>query len=38
MLEMGAPVKDVLDAAKEAGRQLVKDCRMPHETLLTPNS
>ena len=25
MLEMGAPVQDVLDAAREAGRQLVHD-------------
>ncbi len=35
MLEMGAPVKDVLEAAEEAGRQLVKDGRMSEKTLDT---
>ena len=33
MMEMGAPVDDILDAAKEAGRQLVEDGRMSFETL-----
>jgi len=33
MMEMGAPVDDVLDASKEAGRQLVEDGRMSFETL-----
>ena len=33
MMEMGAPVGDILDAAKEAGRQLVEDGRMSFETL-----
>jgi multimeric flavodoxin WrbA len=33
LLEMRAPVKDVLDAAKEAGRQLVRDGEMSPETL-----
>jgi multimeric flavodoxin WrbA len=33
MLEMGAPVDDVLASAKEAGRQLVEDGRMSAETL-----
>jgi multimeric flavodoxin WrbA len=33
MLEMGAPVNDVLEAAGEAGRQLVEDGRMREETL-----
>jgi multimeric flavodoxin WrbA len=35
MLEMGAPVKDVIDAAKEAGRQLIRDGEMSPETLKT---
>jgi hypothetical protein len=35
MLEMGAPVKDVIDAAKEAGRQLMRDGEMSPETLKT---
>ena len=30
---MGAPVDDILDAAKEAGRQLVEDGRISPETL-----
>jgi len=33
MMEMGAPVDDILGAAKEAGRQLVEDGRMSPETL-----
>jgi len=33
MMEMGAPVDDILDAAKEAGRQLVEDGRISPETL-----
>ena len=33
MMEMGAPVDDILDAAKEAGRQLVEDGRMSFEIL-----
>lgn len=33
MMNQGMPVHDVLDAAKEAGRQLVKDGRMNPETL-----
>lgn len=33
MLAMGAPVKDIPEAAKEAGRQLVKDGEMSEETL-----
>ena len=33
MAEMGAPVNDVLEAAKEAGRQLVRDGKMSTETL-----
>jgi multimeric flavodoxin WrbA len=33
MLNMGVPVKDVLEAAEEAGRQLVKDGKMPEKTL-----
>lgn len=33
MLEMGAPVRDVLDAAREAGVQLVRDGAMSSETL-----
>jgi hypothetical protein len=35
MLELGAPVQDVLDAAKEAGRQLIQDGKMRAETLAT---
>lgn len=35
MLKAGAPVGDVLDAAREAGRQLVEDGRMKEETLRT---
>lgn len=35
MMEMGIPVNDVLDAAKEAGRQLVRDGEMSEETLST---
>ena len=33
MLGMGAPVKDILEAAEEAGRQLVKDGKMSEKTL-----
>ena len=33
MMEMGAPVDDILAAAREAGRQLAKDGRMAPETL-----
>ena len=33
MLEMGRPVDDVREAAKEAGRQLIKDGRMSPATL-----
>ena len=33
MIEMGAPVHDVLEAAKEAGHQLVGYGRMSTETL-----
>jgi multimeric flavodoxin WrbA len=33
MMEMGMPVNDIFDAAKEAGRQLVKDGKMSPETL-----
>jgi hypothetical protein len=33
MLEMGAPIGDVFEAAKEAGRQLVKEEKMLQETL-----
>lgn len=33
MMEMGMPVNDIFDAAKEAGRQLVKDGKMSTETL-----
>jgi multimeric flavodoxin WrbA len=33
MMEMGGPVDDIFEAAKEAGRQLVKDGRMSAETL-----
>jgi multimeric flavodoxin WrbA len=35
MMEMGAPVSDVIDAAKEAGRQLVNDGKMSAEVLST---
>jgi multimeric flavodoxin WrbA len=35
MLEMGAQVKDILDSAKEAGRQLVRNGEMSPETLKT---
>lgn len=35
MLKMGAPVQDVVDAAREAGRQLIRDGRMLPETLAT---
>lgn len=35
MLRMGKPVGDILDAARDAGRQLVKDGRMAPETLKT---
>lgn len=33
MIEMGAPVNDVLEAAKDAGRQLSRDGSMSSETL-----
>jgi multimeric flavodoxin WrbA len=33
MMEMGMPVDDIFDAAKEAGRQLVEDGRISPETL-----
>jgi multimeric flavodoxin WrbA len=33
MIEMGAPIDDIFEAAKEAGRQLVKDGEMSAETL-----
>ena len=33
MIEMGAPLDDIFDAAKEAGRQLVEDEEMSAETL-----
>jgi multimeric flavodoxin WrbA len=33
MIEMGAPLDDIFEAAKEAGRQLVKDGEMSAETL-----
>lgn len=33
MMKMGGPVNDVLEAAKEAGRQLVRDGKMSKETL-----
>jgi hypothetical protein len=33
MMEMGAPVDDIFLAAKEAGRQLVRDGRMSEQTL-----
>jgi hypothetical protein len=35
MMDMGMPVDDVLYAAKEAGRQLVRDGEMSDETLST---
>jgi multimeric flavodoxin WrbA len=35
MIETGAPVGDVLEAAKDAGRQLVRDGNMSLETLRT---
>jgi multimeric flavodoxin WrbA len=35
MLKAGAPVGDILDAAREAGHQLVEDGRMKEETLRT---
>ncbi|HWQ20621.1 MAG TPA: flavodoxin family protein, partial [Methanotrichaceae archaeon] len=35
MLEAGAPVRDVIDAAKDAGRQLARDGRISSETLST---
>jgi multimeric flavodoxin WrbA len=33
MMEMGRPVNDIFEAAKEAGRQLVEDGKMSDETL-----
>lgn len=33
MLEMGAPIGDIFEAAKEAGRQLVKEEKMSQEAL-----
>lgn len=33
MLEMGAPISDIFEAAKEAGRQLAKEGKMSQETL-----
>ncbi len=33
MLEMGAPIGDIFEAAKEAGRQLAKEEKMSQETL-----
>jgi multimeric flavodoxin WrbA len=33
MVEMGAPINDIFEAAKEAGRQLVRDGVMSSETL-----
>ncbi|HWR24790.1 MAG TPA: flavodoxin family protein, partial [Methanosarcina sp.] len=33
MIEMGAPVKDILEAAKDVGRQIVCDGKMSPETL-----
>ncbi len=33
LLEMGAPIGDVFEAAREAGRQLVKEEKMSQETL-----
>jgi multimeric flavodoxin WrbA len=35
MREMGAPIGDILEAAKEAGRQLVKEGKMSPKTLET---
>lgn len=35
MMERGLPVNDVLDAAEEAGRQIVRNGEMPEETLKT---
>jgi multimeric flavodoxin WrbA len=35
MIEMGTPVEDVLEAAKDAGRQIVRDGNMSLETLST---
>lgn len=32
-MEMGVPVDDIFEAAKEAGRQLVEEGRMSPETL-----
>jgi hypothetical protein len=33
MMEQSAPVDDVLNAAKEAGRQLVQEAKMSPESL-----
>jgi hypothetical protein len=33
MMEKGAPIDDIFEAAKEAGRQLVEDAKMSPETL-----
>jgi hypothetical protein len=35
MREMGAPVGDIIEAAREAGRQLIKDGKMSADTLHT---
>ncbi len=35
MLKMGKPVGDILEAAKDAGRQLVKNGKIPPETMKT---
>ncbi|MBW2037964.1 MAG: hypothetical protein JRI41_10935 [Deltaproteobacteria bacterium] len=35
MMKMGAPLDDIFEAAKEAGRQLVRDGKMASETLAT---
>jgi len=35
MMEMGAPLDDIFEAAKEAGRQLVRDGKMSAGTLAT---
>ncbi len=35
MMEMGAPLDDIFEAAREAGRQLVRDGEMSTETLAT---
>jgi multimeric flavodoxin WrbA len=35
MMEMGEPLDDIFEAAKEAGRQLVRDGKMSAETLTT---